>query len=244
MKTTTKCLLWLQYLLGRLAIVIIGPLICIAMKCMGYHVENLGEIRKTTRELLKQHEGPWLICPNHLTMIDSAIVAYALIPLYRYILEYRLFPWNLPERANFQKNIALAVICYLTKCIPVDRGGDREKMKTTLDSCQYLLEKRESLLIFPEGGRSRTGRVDTENFSYGVGRLIAHIPNCRVMCVYLRGEGQEKYGSIPRFGEHFIGKVEAFIPDMENGGLRAQRNCAKQIVERLAQMERECFDRQ
>jgi len=177
-------------------------------------------------------------------MIDSVIVAYAIAPLYLYMLQYRLLPWNLPEQANFQSNIFLAIICYLSKCVPVHRGGDRGKMKATLDTCQYLLEKKESLLIFPEGGRSRTGRVDTENFSYGVGRLIAHADDCRVLCIYLRGDGQKTYSSIPKFGEHFTGKIETFIPDMENGGLKAQRNCARQIVERLARMEKECFDRQ
>ena len=244
MKRTTKCLLYLQYLMGRLFVVIVGPLMFVAVRLMGYRVRELSEMRKTARDLFKQHKGPWIICPNHLTMIDSVIVAYAIAPLYLYMLQYRLLPWNLPEQANFQSNIFLTIICYLAKCVPVHRGGDRGKMKATLDTCQYLLEKKEGLLIFPEGGRSRTGRVDTENFSYGVGRLIAHAPDCRVLCVYLRGDGQKAYSGIPKFGEHFTGKTETFIPDMENSGLKAQRSCARQIVERLARMEKECFDRQ
>jgi len=103
MKRTTKCLLYLQYLMGRLFVVIVGPLLFIAVRLMGYRVRELSEMRKTARDLFKQHKGPWVICPNHMTMIDSVIVAYAMAPLYRYILWYRLLPWNLPEQTNFSE---------------------------------------------------------------------------------------------------------------------------------------------
>ena len=56
-------------------------------------------------------------------------------------------------------------------------------------------------MIFPEGTRSRTGRIDTENFSYGAGRLIEHIPECQVLCIYLRGDKQNTYSSIPKFND-------------------------------------------
>ncbi|MBW2558134.1 MAG: 1-acyl-sn-glycerol-3-phosphate acyltransferase [Deltaproteobacteria bacterium] len=194
--------------------------------------------------MFKQHRGPWIVCPNHLTMIDSVILAYAMAPLHGYMLKYRILPWNLPERANFQSNIFLSVLCYLAKCIPISRGGDRRKMKSTMDKCAYLLKNGESLLIFPEGGRSRTDRVDTEDFSYGVGRLIANSTDCRVMCIYLRGDGQKTYSNIPEFGEHFTIRIETFSPDMENRRLKAQRSCAKQIVEHLSRMEKDYFDRQ
>lgn len=236
--------LCLQRFLGRLSIFVIAPLTHLFVRVMGYRVREVRRVRRTIRHLFQEHGGPWIICPNHLTMIDSIILQCAMAPLHGYMVRYRRLPWNLPERANFQKNIFLAVLCYLSKCIPISRGGDRGKMKATLDRCVYLLKKRESLLIFPEGGRSRTGRVDVEKASYGVGRLVANVPQCRVMCVYLRGDGQETYGGIPRFGEQFTMQTDAFTPEMTEGkGLKAQRDCARQIVERLARMEEEYFDR-
>ena len=244
MNWTARFFLYLQYVMGRLSVFVVGPLVFITIKLTRYRVRELKETRKVVQDLFEKHRGSWMICPNHLTMIDSVVLAYAMAPLYRYMLNYRVLPWNLPESANFQSNIFLAVICYLAKCIPISRGGDRRKMKSTMDKCTYLLENRENLLIFPEGGRSRTGRVDTENFSYGVGRLIANATDCRVMCVYLRGDGQKTYSSIPEFGEHFTIKIETFSPDMENRRLKAQRSCARQIVERLSQMEKDYFDRQ
>ena len=244
MKRTTKYLLSLQFIVGSLLVFVVGPLVFLAIKLLRYRVRDLNKTRKTVRDLLVKHRGPWMICPNHLTMIDSVVLVYAMAPLHSYMLNYRLLPWNLPESANFQSNIFLAVLCYLAKCIPVSRGGDRKKMKSTMDKCTYLLKKGESLLIFPEGGRSRTSRVDTENFSYGVGRLVNNIPDCQVMCIYLRGDGQKAYSNIPRFGELFTMKVETFKPYTESKGLKAQRDCAEQIVKELARMEKDYFDRQ
>jgi 1-acyl-sn-glycerol-3-phosphate acyltransferase len=244
MNRITQGLLYLQYLVGRLSSIAIAPLLYLAMRCMGYRVRNLKQVRNQVGELYEKHGGPWIVCPNHLTMIDSMILAYAMAPMYRYMIDYRRLPWNLPERANFQRNIFLALLCYLTKCIPVSRGGDRRKVKSTMDKCAFLLERGESLLIFPEGKRSRTGRVDRETFSYGVGRFISHSPNCGVMCIYLRGDGQKTYSNLPQFGECFTIQIEAFKPVMEGRGLKKQRECARQIVERLALMEKDYFDRQ
>ena len=244
MKKTAKFFLNLQLILGRLVVFLLGPLIFIAIRLIGYRVRDLRKMRRTVLDLFEEHNGPWVICPNHLTMIDSAVLAYAMAPLHRYMINYRLLPWNLPESANFQSNVFLAILCYLAKCIPISRGGDRKKMKATMDKCAYLLKQKENLLIFPEGGRSRTSRVDTENFSYGVGRLINNNPGCHVMCIYLRGDGQDKYSNIPRFGERFTMRVEAFQPRTENTGLKGQRECAKQIVEQLARMEKDYFGRQ
>ncbi|MBN2396872.1 MAG: 1-acyl-sn-glycerol-3-phosphate acyltransferase [Deltaproteobacteria bacterium] len=244
MNWKTRFSLRLQSFLGRLAVFVIGPFNYLFLWVMRYRVRELSQVRRRVRALFDEHGGPWIICPNHLTMIDSVIFQCAMAPLYGYMVRYRWFPWNLPERANFQKNLFLTTYCYLSRCLPVSRGGDREQIRSTFERCLSLMRKKENLLIFPEGGRSRTGRVNVENASYGVGRLLANTPDCRVMCVYLRGDGQETYSGIPRFGERFTIRIEAFTPEMEGSGLKAQRSCARQIVEHLARMEEEYFDRQ
>ena len=97
-------------------------------------------------------------------------------------------------------------------------------------------------MIFPEGGRSRTGRVDKESFSYGVGRFLDECPGCKILLVYLRGDGQEAFGTLPRVGERFTMIVEVFDPvTLDGGGLRLQREYARRIIERLAVMEEEYF---
>ena len=244
MNRTKRYLHRLQAILGWLSTLVVGTSTYLFLRLMRYRVRDLRQVRRTVRLLFREHTGPWIICPNHLTMIDSLILQCAMAPLFGYLVRYRRLPWNLPERTNFQKNIFLTVFCYLSKCIPINRGGDRTHMRSTFDRCLYLMQKKNSLLIFPEGGRSRTGRVNVENASYGVGRLVANAPDCRVMCIYLRGDGQETYSGLPRFGERFTMKLEPFSPEMVGQGLKAQRSCARQIVGNLARMEEEYFDRQ
>lgn len=234
--------LHLQYGLGRLAVLFVAPFVYLLVRLFGYKVRELKKIRRECSRLFKEHRGPWIICANHLTNIDSVILEYAMAPMVTYMLNFELLPWNLPERANFQRSIFSTFMCYVTKCIPVSRGGDREEMKRVLEKCVYVLRRKQPLLIFPEGGRSRTGKVDVQGFSYGVGRFISTEEDCRVLCIYLRGDRQDKYSLIPRLGERFTMLIDVLVPQKtELTGLRAQRYYAEQIIKRLAQMEDSYF---
>ncbi|MBP7766375.1 MAG: 1-acyl-sn-glycerol-3-phosphate acyltransferase [Syntrophaceae bacterium] len=242
MDTRSRIRLLVQNFLGRLAIVLIAPFYFIVARALHYRIRNLRDIRRQCAAAFAAHRGPWLICANHLTMIDSFILSYAAFSFGRHFTAYKKLPWNLPERRNFQSNLFLAVLCYLSKCIPVDRGGSREKMKRVLEQCVYLLGHGHTIMIFPEGGRSRTGRVDRNNFSYGVGRFIQEVENCKVLCIYLRGDRQHKYSLIPAWGDTFDARVEVLEPaPTGREGLRAQREYAAQIIDRLAQMEEKYF---
>lgn len=242
MTFAAKALLQLQYFAGRIGVFIVGPAYFLFIRIMGYRVRDLRALREACGREFRKHRGPWILCANHLTMIDSMILIYAMLSLFRHMANFERIPWNLPERENFQRNPFLAVLCYLAKCIPVNRGGSRDEMKKTLEKCDYVLNLEQNLLIFPEGGRSRTGRVDREGYSYGVGRFIREFESCRIMCLYLRGDHQHTFGSMPRFRECFTMKMDVFKPEKPaSGGLRAQREYAGQIVRRLAEMEEEYF---
>lgn len=241
MEDSIKRSLDLQETLGRIAVILTAPLIILAIKLSGYRVRNLAAIRRRIDRLMRGHSGPWLICANHLTLIDSFIIAYAMFPAYRYMLHFKLVPWNMPEYMNFNRNRLIGGFCYLTKCIPVVRGGDRDVVKISLEKCVRLLQKGENLMIFPEGTRSRTGRVNTRDYTYNVGRWFCNIENVRVLCVYLRGDGQDTYSNFPRFGEKFTMMVEQCRPYTNFKGLRAHRACAGQIIEHLADMEKRYF---
>ena len=242
MNLKDKFFFYLQYGIGRISVVMTAPLVWLAVKAAGYRIRHLKAVRKTVQDLMHAHPGPWLICANHLTFIDSVILAHAMIPAWRYAVDYRRLPWNVPEKTNFSRSLVVRLTCYLTKCIPITRGGDRESVGASLAKCAFLLKKGENLMIFPEGTRSRSGRVDTQNFSYGVGRLLRAIPGCRVMAVYMRGDGQKTWSKFPRFGETFSMTVEECRPETRLTGLRAQRDCAEQIVRHLSKMETDYFD--
>lgn len=242
MDRKSKIFLNLQNFIGRITVLVVAPLYFFVSRIFFYRVRDLKETRRRCAVEFKKHKGGWIICSNHLTMIDSFILSYAIFSLGRHIINYKNLPWNLPERNNYKDNIFLTILCYLSKCIPVNRGGSREKMKESMEKCIYLLRNGGTIMIFPEGRRSRTGCVDKEGFSYGVGRFIKNVENCKVMCMYLRGDKQERYSAIPAWGEKFSVQVEIFqLKRAEGSELRVQREYSRQIIEKLAQMEENYF---
>jgi 1-acyl-sn-glycerol-3-phosphate acyltransferase len=207
-----------------------------------YEVVGMERLRARYRRIRSQSDAPLLICANHLTMIDSAIIAWALGSPGWYLLNYDAIPWNLPERRNFAYSPASDVLSYLMKCLPVTRGGERSAVADVLNRFVYLLSQGDVGMIFPEGGRSRSGRVEIETAAPGVGRVVSALPGCRVLCVYLRGERQETFGSVPARGERLHLRLELMHPRSRYFGLRGSRDVAQQIVAKLAEMERKHFD--
>ncbi len=207
-------------------------------------VRDADTVRARFRELVEAEPGPILICSNHLTLLDTIIIVWALAPLPSYLWHYSRFPWSVPEKANFSRTWFWRVTSFLGKCVYVTRGGPREEVKRTLGKIAYLLRSGELVSIFPEGGRSRTARVDTENFTYGVGQIVQAVPETKVLCVYLRGRKQEGYTDYPHTGDEYIVDMEMFRPSTTSTGLRGARDLATQIILKLAEMEVKYFDRE
>ncbi len=208
---------------------------------LGWRVAGAAAARREYRALCHSGEGPLLVCANHLTLIDSALVAWALGSPAWFLVRYRTLPWNVPERRNFAGSVASSILVYLMKCVPITRGGDRGDVGRVLGSLVHLLGRGETVLLFPEGGRSRSGVVEIESAAWGVGRVIAALPGCRVLCVYLRGEHQEGYGDLPRRGERFRVQLALLRPSSQHKGLRRARDLARQTVEELAKLEQRHF---
>ncbi len=208
----------------------------------GYRIEGVEEARAEYRRLRRESEAPLLVCANHLTMIDSALVAWALASPWAYLRDFAALPWNAPERTLFAASRVTRALTYALKCLPIERGGAREGVAGVLRAFAALLGRGEVGLLFPEGGRSRSGRVEVESAAYGVGRVVRAVPGCRVLCVYLRGERQEGHGVWPAWGDRLRVALSCIEPKSEHGGLRGSRDVARQITARLAAMEREHFD--
>lgn len=198
-------------------------------------------VRGRFRELVAGADGPVVLCANHLTLVDSAILAWALAPLPSYLRHFRRMPWSVPEKTNFAHTVGWRVAMFLGKCVYVTRGGPREEVRRTLGKIVHLLRSGDLVCIFPEGGRSRTGRVDTEGFAYGVGQVVQEVPGANVLCVYLRGRDQEAYSDAPRVGDEYHVEMEMFQPATASTGLRGARDLATQIVRRLADLEERHF---
>lgn len=209
---------------------------------MQYRVHNMRETRARFRALVRNSESPLLICANHLTLVDSAVVAWALGGSWWYLFHWRQMPWNLPEYHNFAFNPLNRLGLWLAKCIPIVRGGARQQVSGVIKRVEYLLYRGDTALIFAEGGRSRTGRVRTETAAHGMGRIIGAVPECQALCVYLRGRKQETWSSVPARGDVFDVTFELMEPKSDHKGMRRSRDFAQQIVNKLAEMEQEYFD--
>ena len=206
-----------------------------------YRMPMLREVRREFRELHRAGEGPLVICCNHLTAVDSLLIMWALAPGWKCFLHPSIMPWNLPDKTNFSGNIYLRVMCYVGRCLPVVRRGSREELKRVMDKVQVLLGRGNSILIFPEGGRSRIKRVDTENFSYGVGSILQASPNASVLCVFFRGRQQKDFSNLPARGDEFYLDLQMIAPRSTDSGLRGARDISTQIVHALAAMEQVYF---
>lgn len=214
---------------------------------LGYKWENLKAFRAKVQSLLDRREGPVILAPNHLTMIDSLLLIWAMTPAWKALVKPRAFPWNTPEKRNFAHNAILRFFCYIGKCLPVVRQGPPQKTKVFLDKIKVLLARGQSLMMFPEGKRSTTGRVDTSNFAYGIGKIIDDLRQeglkPKVLCLYLRGRRQFGKSTVPPRGDRFFIDADLVEPKTPHSGLRAARDLATQIVHRLAGMEEAYFAR-
>jgi len=219
------------------------PVTVALMKCgVRWQIEGMEQTRRLFRQAKQASDAPLLVCANHLTMADSFLVSLSLASPWSLTVHYSWLPWNTPEKHRFASTWWKRMFAYLMKCIPVERGGNRQEVGRTLARVAHLLLQRDVALIFPEGGRSRTGRVDTEAVTYGVGRIVRQLPGCRVLAVYLRGEGQTEYTNLPARGERFRVEAELFEPKSDHRGLRGSVDLGRQILMRLDAMERRFFD--
>jgi len=206
-------------------------------------VEGVEATRRTYRALLAESDAPLLICANHLTLIDSALIAWALGSPGWYLRHFSALPWNVPEQKNFAATRLQRVLSYVLKCVPLTRGGDRADVAQTLSRFTHLLRTGEVGLLFPEGGRSRSGRVEVERAAYGVGRIVKEVPGCRVLCCYLRGDLQHEYSDLPARGDRLRVTLAPLEPKTDLRGLRGSRDIARQITSKLAEMEATHFAR-
>jgi 1-acyl-sn-glycerol-3-phosphate acyltransferase len=120
---------------------------------------------------------PTLLTSNHLSHVDSVFTAVAAFPIKRAI--------RFTGAADFMRKIMFRWTKY-ELAFPVGRGPvEREKF---IRISLTLLANGESVGIYPEGGRSRTGEFQVDKVKVGVG-WIAKLagPQTEVVPVFVYG---------------------------------------------------------
>lgn len=223
-----------QSLVCRILLLPFGGILILLMKYFrGYSIENTFAIRRQFKEIWLEKERarqPLIICANHLTFIDSALIIWALASNFWYVENYRAFAWNLPAGDFFKQKLHYHLSLYLTKCIFLDRKGTAAHKNAVLNLCRYLLEKGSVVLIFPEGQRSRTGIFENERLRFGVGKIITSLENAKVLCVYLRCEKQKTFSNYPPKNSLFKLKMKLIEP---NAGDLSKKQASIEIVKQI-----------
>lgn len=235
-----------QSTLCRLLLLPVGGLLVVLMKYFrGYRINDMASIRTQFKEIWreKEREGyPLVICSNHLTFIDSALIIWALASNFWYLFNYKAFTWNVPAGDFFKKKLHYHAVLYLTKCIFIDRKGSPAHKNAVLNLCRYLLAKGNIVLIFPEGQRSRDGRFDSGRLRFGTGKILTSLENARVLCVYLRSPSQTGFSNYPPKGSHFDLRMKLIQPSVDGTSKKlASITAVKEIGAVIEQMETEFF---
>ena len=163
--TAPRCPDLLAYSLRTAGTCLVRTWLC---TCFGFRVKG--------RENLPA-DGSFVMVANHSSHLD-AICLLAALPMGRIHTAY-------PAAAAdyFFKNVPLGILSGLfMNALPFSRKG---KVRQTLESCrQVLAGERNALILFPEGTRTTTGRMNP--FKGGVGELVAGTATPVIPC-YLDG---------------------------------------------------------
>src|ERR1051326_6077995 len=115
------------------------------------------------REKLPAH-GPFVLAANHCSHLDALVLGAALIPRHR----ERAFPIAAGD-VFFQSTIVSTFSAIMLNALPMWRKNCGPH--ALADLRRKLQEERAIFIIFPEGGRSRTGSMMP--LKHGLGMLVA-----------------------------------------------------------------------
>jgi long-chain acyl-CoA synthetase len=126
--------------------------------------------------------GQFVLTPNHVSFLDSFAIAAAL-------------PFSTLHRTYFAgwtgvafRNRLFRFVSRLGKAVPID---PQKAVSTSLAMAAMVLKQHSSLIWFPEGERSRTGRL--QELRPGIGMLLDRYP-VPVVPAHIRGA----YEALPR----------------------------------------------
>ena len=206
-----------------------------------YQIENIKEIRSQYRGICQSNRQGLLVCPNHLTFIDSMLLIWAFASPWYYAKHFRSLCWNLPKASHVKENWLHRVVCYLGKCMLIEK--DMSASKQTMAQSSDLLQRGHHIMVFPEGTRSNTGRINDKNFVYGVGQLHIDSELPQVLMVYLRGKQQKTASKLPVKGDQFTVEMKLVDINSQQKGRRAMRDVASQMIDSLKELEADYFQK-
>jgi len=176
-----------------------------------------------------------LLLSNHQSMIDSFVVGMSAYygPHFR---RPDLTPWNPAAEENFFSNRFLAWFFDKLRCIPVRLG--RRDLKAVYRSMRAL--KTGTLVLFPEGTRSRDGRIRRGRPGAGL-VILGNRPTVLPVTIAGMDEVLPIGRRLPRIGKRIYVYIGKPIDYREFHDEPRSKETAQRIVDRV--MERLRFQR-
>ncbi len=241
----------LQWLLSRALVVPISLLVAlIARIVFKYRLDdNIDALRADIWAKLDGHDGPVIWAANHMTLIDSFLVYWAIFPVLR-LREDRRIPWSTPEYTNYYRlggrvqSALVRGLLYLCRCIPFLRGGEDATAETwrqkAFDKCAWILRQGGAVFVYPEAARSRSGWLEPKRPKDFLGKLALEVPASKFLCVYLRSDRQIATTACPPYGDRL--RVVADLIDGAGPGETNPREISRRLFERLAAMQQQWWE--
>jgi 1-acyl-sn-glycerol-3-phosphate acyltransferase/phosphopantetheinyl transferase (holo-ACP synthase) len=205
------------------------------------------DIKSLRAEIWKKidaHDGPIIWAANHLTLIDSFLVYWAIFPLSR-VFEDKRIPWSTPEYTNYYKlggpwkSALIRAFLYLCRCIPFLRGGEDAASEAwrqkAFDKCVWILREGGAVFVYPEAGRSRAGWLEPRRPKDFLGQMALAAPQAKFLCVYMRSESQMATTVRPPQGDRFrlvCNLIDGVLPGEQN-----PREISQRLFNTLAEMQ-------
>jgi phosphopantetheinyl transferase (holo-ACP synthase) len=207
---------------------------------------DVARVRAEIWKKLDAHDGPVIWAANHLTLIDSFLVYWAVFPMSR-VTEDRRIPWSTPEYTNYYKlggrfkAAFIRGLLYCCRCIPFLRGGEDAAAEAfrqkAFDKCVWLLREGGAIFVYPEAGRSRSGWFEARRPKDFLGKMALEVPSAKFLCVYLRSDSQLGTTVRPPEGSEF--RVVCDLIDGARPGETSPRAISQRLFDRLAELQDE-----
>ncbi len=206
---------------------------------------DIDELRAKLWAELDAHDGPVIWAANHLTLIDSFLIYWAVVPLDR-IGSDRYTPWSTPEQTNYYylggplQRAVVRGFLYVCRCIPFRRGGEDAEAEAfrakAFEKCGWVLEGGSSIFVYPEAGRSRSGWFEKRRPKDFLGKLALINPRAKFLCVYLRGDRQVGTTNAPADGD-LLRATFALMDGAQPG--ETPRAISQRLFDKLADLQEE-----
>jgi 1-acyl-sn-glycerol-3-phosphate acyltransferase len=173
--------------------------------------------------------SPFIICSNHTSHIDSAVLMTASG------LPFSTFAMLGASDYFFDSRRVRFVVSRFMNVIPIDRHARHNSLRRSLVMCgEFLRLSRGNLILYPEGTRSTTGEIQT--FKKGAGLFAVEL-GVPVVPAYIEGARRilAKGKSMPRPGSVTVRFGEPIQFESSHGDPMQGRGLRKTAVALLEQ---------